>query len=140
MPSVVLALFSAIIVRGRTEVIQSRIANYSHLIFSYLASISLIGFLINSDSYPNWINNVILKSEACPKLPYWEKDREDFITCFINMTWNPNSLSILTIKNYLKFLLEITTSINIFTLPILIFTLSFLAYFFKSIKIYDNKD
>jgi hypothetical protein len=140
MPCVVLALFSAIIVRGRTEVIQSRIANYSHLIFSYLASISLIGFLINSDSYPNWINNVILKSEACPKLPNWETDRQDYIPCVINMTWNPNSLSILTIKNYLKFLFEMINSFNIFTFPILIFTFSFLAYFFKSIKNYDNKD
>jgi hypothetical protein len=140
MPCVVLALFSAIIVRGRTEVINNKIVNYSHLIFSYLASISLIGFLINSDSYPNWINSVILKSDACPKLPYWDTDREAFITCFINMTWNPNSLSILTIKNYFKFLFEITNSINIYTLPILIFTLSFLAYFFKSIKVYDNKE
>jgi hypothetical protein len=140
MPCIVLALFSVIIVRGRTEVSNNKIANYSHLIFSYLASISLVGFLINYDSYFNWLNKVILNSDACPKLLYWDTDREAFITCFINMTWNPNSLSILTIKNYLKFLLEITTSINIFTLPILIFTLSFLAYFFKSIKIYDNKD
>jgi hypothetical protein len=140
MPCVVLALFSVIIIRGRTEVINNKIVNYLHLIFSYLASISLIGFLINSDSYPNWINSVILKSDSCPKLPIWETDREAFITCFINMTWNPNSLSILTIKNYLKFLFEVTTSINIFTLPILIFTFSFIAYFFNSVKMYDNED
>jgi hypothetical protein len=139
MPIVVLGLFSTIIVRGSTEISNNKLMHFMHLSFSYLSSVALIGFLINPDSFKNWLSNVIFKTDVCPKLFIWEIERESYINCFINMSWNLNSLTFLTIKNYLKFLYQITNSINIYTFPILIFTLSFILYFFKSITNYDNK-
>jgi uncharacterized membrane protein len=139
MPIVVLGLFSTIIVRGSTEISNNKLMHFMHLSFSYLSSVALIGFLINPDSFKNWLSNVIFKTDVCPKLFIWEIERESYINCFINMSWNQNSLTFLTIKNYLKFLYQITNSINIYTFPILIFTLSFILYFFKSITNYDNK-
>jgi hypothetical protein len=55
------------------------------------------------------------------------------------MSWNLNSLTFITIKSYIKFISQITNSISIYTFPILIFTLSFILYFYKSITNYDNQ-
>jgi hypothetical protein len=139
MPVVVLGLFSTIVIRGSTDISNSKFMHFIHLSFSYLSSAALIGFFIKSDSFRNWLTNVIFKTEACPRLFIWEIERESYINCFINMTWNPNSLTFLTIKNYLKFLYQITNSINIYTFPILIFNLSFILYFYKSMTNNDNQ-
>ena len=139
MPIVVLGLFSTIIIRGSTEISNNRFIHFVHLSFSYLSSVALIGFLINPDSFKNWLSRVIFKTDVCPQLFIWEIERESYINCFINMSWNLNSLTFLTIKNYLKFLYQITNSFSVYTLPILIFTLSFILYFYKSITNYDNQ-
>ena len=139
MPIVVIGLFSTIIIRGSTEISNNRFIHFVHLSFSYLSSVALIGFLINPDSFKNWLSRVIFKTDVCPQLFIWEIERESYIKCFINMSWNLNSLTFLTIKNYLKFLYQITNSFSVYTLPILIFTLSFILYFYKSITNYDNQ-
>ena len=139
MPIVVIGLFSTIIIRGSTEISNNRFIHFVHLSFSYLSSIALIGFLINPDSFKNWLSRVIFKTDVCPQLFIWEIERESYIKCFINMSWNLNSLTFLTIKNYLKFLYQITNSFSVYTFPILIFTLSFILYFYKSITNYDNQ-
>ena len=139
MPIVVLGLFSTIIIRGSTEISNNRFIHFAHLSFSYLSSVALIGFLINPDSFKNWLSRVIFKTDVCPQLFIWEIERESYINCFINMSWNLNSLTFLTIKNYLKFLYQITNSFSVYTLPILIFTLSFILYFYKSTTNYDNQ-
>ena len=139
MPIVVIGLFSTIIIRGSTEISNNRFIHFVHLSFSYLSSVALIGFLINPDSFKNWLSRVIFKTDVCPQLFIWEIERESYINCFINMSWNLNSLTFLTIKNYLKFLYQITNSFSVYTFPILIFTLSFILYFYKSITNYDNQ-
>ena len=139
MPIVVIGLFSTIIIRGSTEISNNRFIHFVHLSFSYLSSVALIGFLINPDSFKNWLSRVIFKTDVCPQLFIWEIERESYINCFINMSWNLNSLTFLTIKNYLKFLYQITNSFSVYTLPILIFTLSFILYFYKSMTNYDNQ-
>ena len=139
MPIVVIGLFSTIIIRGSTEISNNRFIHFVHLSFSYLSSVALIGFLINPDSFKNWLSRVIFKTDVCPQLFIWEIERESYIKCFINMSWNLNSLTFLTIKNYLKFLYQITNSFSVYTFPILIFTLSFILYFYKSITNYDNQ-
>jgi hypothetical protein len=85
------------------------------------------------------LSRVIFKTDVCPKLYDWEIEREPYINCFINMSWNLNSLTFITIKSYIKFISQITNSISIYTFPILIFTLSFILYFYKSITNYDNQ-
>lgn len=139
MPIVVIGLFSTIIIRGSTKISNNRFIHFVHLSFSYLSSVALIGFLINPDSFKNWLSRVIFKTDVCPQLFIWEIERESYINCFINMSWNLNSLTFLTIKNYLKFLYQITNSFSVYTIPILIFTLSFILYFYKSITNYDNQ-
>ncbi len=139
MPIIVLGLFSTIIIRGSTKISKSKFLHLLHLSFSYLSSVALIGFLINSDAFRSWLNNVIFKTDVCPKLYDWEIEREPYINCFINMSWNLNSLTFITIKSYIKFISQITNSISIYTFPILIFTLSFILYFYKSITNYDNQ-
>jgi len=139
MPIIVLGLFATIIIRGSTKISNSKFPHLLHLSFSYLSSVALIGFLINSDAFRNWLNNVIFKTDVCPKLYIWEIEREPYINCFINMSWNLNSLTFLTIKSYLKFLSQITNSISFYTFPILIFNLSFVLYFYKSMIHHDNQ-
>lgn len=139
MPIVVIGLFSTIIIRGSTKISNNRFIHFVHLSFSYLSSVALIGFLINPDSFKNWLSRVIFKTDVCPQLFIWEIERESYINCFIHMSWNLNSLTFLTIKNYLKFLYQITNSFSVYTFPILIFTLSFILYFYKSITNYDNQ-
>ena len=139
MPIIVLGLFATIIIRGGTKISKSKFPHLLHLSFSYLSSVALIGFLINSDAFRIWLNNVIFKTDVCPKLYIWEIERESYINCFINMSWNLNSLTFLTIKSYLKFLSQITNSISIYTFPILIFNLSFVLYFYKSMIHHDNQ-
>jgi hypothetical protein len=139
MPVVVLGLLSIIIIRGGTVISESKSLHITHLLFSYLSSSALIGFLINSDAFRIWLTNVIFKVDVCPRLFIWEIEREPYITCFLNMSWNLNSLTFLTIKNYFNFLYQISNSINLYTFPVLMFTLSFILYFVKSIKNYDNQ-
>ena len=66
MPIVVLGLFSTIIIRGSTEISNNRFIHIVHLSFSYLSSDALIGFLINPDSFKNWLSSVIFKTDVCP--------------------------------------------------------------------------
>jgi len=139
MPVVVLGLLSTIIIRGGTVISNSKSLQITHLLFSYLSSSALIGFLINSDAFRIWLTNVIFKVDVCPRLFIWEIEREPYINCFLNMSWNLNSLTFLTIKNYFNFLYQISNSINLYTFPVLMFTLSFILYFVKSIKNYDNQ-
>jgi len=139
MPVVVLGLLSIIIIRGGTVISESKSLHITHLLFSYLSSSALIGFLINSDAFRIWLTNVIFKVDVCPRLFIWEIEREQYINCFLNMSWNLNSLTFLTIKNYFNFLYQISNSINLYTFPVLMFTLSFILYFVKSIKNYDNQ-
>ena len=139
MPVVVLGLLSIIIIRGGTVISESKSLHITHLLFSYLSSSALIGFLINSDAFRIWLTNVIFKVDVCPRLFIWEIEREPYINCFLNMSWNLNSLTFLTIKNYFNFLYQISNSINLYTFPVLMFTLSFILYFVKSIKNYDNQ-
>ena len=97
--------------------------------------------VLNKGNYYNElsIGRKTFKTDVCPQLFIWEIERASYINCFINMSWNLNSLTFLTIKNYLKFLYQITNSFSAYTLPILIFTLSFILYFFKATKNYDNQ-
>ena len=139
MPVVVLGLLSTIIIRGGTVISNSKSLHITHLLFSYLSSSALIGFLINSDAFRFWLTNVIFKADVCPRLFDWGTEREPYINCFLNMSWNLNSLPFLTIKNYFNFLYQISNLINLYTLPVLIFTLSFILYFVKSITNHDNQ-
>ena len=139
MPVVVLGLLSIIIIRGGTVISESKSLHITHLLFSFLSSSALIGFLINSDAFRIWLTNVIFKVDVCPRLFIWEIEREPYINCFLNMSWNLNSLTFLTIKNYFNFLYQISNSINLYTFPVLMFTLSFILYFVKSITNYDNQ-
>ena len=73
---------------------------------SFLSILNVLGFLKNSESFKIWLESVIYFSPNCPKLFVWEIERIQYIKCFTSMTWELNSLNLITIKSYFMSVLE----------------------------------
>jgi len=91
-----------------------------------LSAFSVIGFLINSDAFKNWLEKIVYNLPNCPKLYVWEVEREQYINCFTSMTWETNSLPILTIDNFVTKITDFN-NFNLLTILIFLFVISFVV-------------
>jgi hypothetical protein len=100
-----------------------------------LSTFSVVGFLINSDAFKNWLENVIFNLPSCPKLYVWEVERTQYIKCFTSMTWENDSLPKLTLINYFSKLIDLS-NFNLVTVLVIVLTFSLIArnmiYLFKN--------
>ena len=91
-----------------------------------LSSFSVLGFLINSDAFKNWLEKIIYNLPNCPKLYVWEIERVQYIQCFKSMTWETNSLPFLTLNNFANKVFDIN-NFNLLSVLLIIFVISFVV-------------
>jgi hypothetical protein len=134
MPTLVLALLTVLIARNNYQDLNQYFLKLFFAISTYFASISLVGFLIFSDVFRQWLAEVVLKTEPCPEIFIWESQRELYTKCFIDMSWNLNSIPVLSIKNLLNLLLSGLENNVLLGFLSLVFMLSLFGYLFKMLK------
>ena len=134
MPTLVLALLTVLIARNNYQDLDQYFLKLFFAISTFFASISLVGFLIFSDVFRQWLAEVVLKTELCPEIFIWESQRELYSKCFLEMSWNPNSIPVLSIKNLLNFSLSGLENNVILSLLTLVFILSLFGYLIKMLK------
>ena len=128
MPTVVLSLMAILIAENNFQDIKSNLLRIVYAISTALSSLSLLGFLVNSDVFRQWLTEVIFKTKACPELYIWETQPDLYSQCFIEMSWNLNSLPVLSIKNLLNFMVNNFQSNGLQVLLSFIFILSLIGY------------
>jgi hypothetical protein len=134
MPTLVLALLTVLIARNNYQDLNQYFLKLFYAISTFFASISLVGFLIYSDVFRQWLAEVVLKTEPCPEIFIWESQRELYTKCFIDMSWNLNSIPVLSIKNLLNLLLSGLENNVLLGFLSLVFMLSLFGYLFKMLK------
>jgi hypothetical protein len=134
MPTIVLALLTVLIARNNYQDLNQYFLKLFYAISTFFASISLVGFLIYSDVFRQWLAEVVLKTEPCPEIFIWESQRELYTKCFIDMSWNLNSIPVLSIKNLLNLLLSGLENNVLLGFLSLVFMLSLFGYLFKMLK------
>jgi hypothetical protein len=136
MPTIVLSLLAILISRNNYQDLNHYLLKLIYAISTFFASISLVGFLIFSDVFRQWLAAVVLKTEPCPEIFIWESQRELYTKCFMDMSWNLNSIPVLSIKNLLNLILSGLESNALLGILSLFFILSLSGYLFKMLK--DN--
>jgi hypothetical protein len=134
MPTIVLALLTILIARNNYQEINQYFLKLLYAISTFFASVSLVGFLIFSDVFRQWLAEVVLKTEPCPEIFIWESQKELYTKCFIDMSWNLNSIPVLSIKNLLNLLLSGFENNVLLGYLSLVFMLSSFGYLFKILK------
>jgi hypothetical protein len=76
----------------------------------------------------------VLKTEPCPEIFIWESQIELYTKCFIDMSWNLNSIPVLSIKNLMNLLLSGLENNILLGFLSLVFMLSLFGYLFKILK------
>lgn len=125
MPTVV-AIFLFIIIFYPEFNFQFNFFTRFMIVFGNLLSVfSVIGFLINSDAFKNWLEKIVYNLPNCPRLYVWEVEREQYINCFSSMTWETNSLPILTLDNFVTKISDFN-NFNLLTALLFVFAISFM--------------
>ena len=126
MPTVVALFLFILIFYPEFNFQFNFLTRFVFVLGNLLSAFSVIGFLINSDAFKNWLEKIVYNLPNCPKLYVWEVEREQYINCFTSMTWETNSLPILTIDNFVTKITDFN-NFNLLTILIFLFVISFVV-------------